>query len=126
MQSIAEALESMLPAFSTLGEEEVPLTQSLGRYLCQDIVAVLDSPPFDNSAMDGYAVRAEDVAGAAQGSAVRLPVRGESRAGGALPAPLEPRSACRIFTGAPMPAGADAVVIQADTERSGAEVAVVE
>jgi len=126
MQSIAEALASMLPAFSTLGEEEVPLTESLGRYLARDIAAALDSPPFDNSAMDGYAVRAEDVAGAAQGSPVRLPLRGESRAGGPLPAPHESGVACRIFTGAPMPEGADAVVIQEDTERAEAEIAVFE
>jgi molybdopterin molybdotransferase len=126
MQSIAEALASMMPAFSPLGEEEVPLAQSFGRYLSGDITAALDSPPFDNSAMDGYAVRAEDVAGAAQASPVRLAVRGESRAGGPLPSALEPATACRIFTGAPMPGGADAVVIQEDTERRGDEIAVLE
>jgi len=116
----------MLPAFSPLGEEEVQLTHSLGRYLSQDIAAALDSPPFDNSAMDGYAVRAGDVGTAERGSPVHLAVRGESRAGGPLPEALEPGAACRIFTGAPMPAGADAVVIQEDTERSGDEVAILE
>lgn len=126
MQSIAEALASMLSAFSPLGEEKVPLLQSLGRYLSQDIAAALDSPPFDNSAMDGYAVRAADLAGAAEGSPVHLPVGGESRAGGPLPSPLEPGAACRIFTGAPMPEGADAVVMQEDTKRSGLEVAILE
>lgn len=126
MHSVAEALASMLPAFSPLGDEEVLLTRSLGRYLSHDIFAALDSPPFDNSAMDGYAVRARDVAGANQGSPVRLPIRGESRAGGTLPSPLQPGAACRIFTGAPMPAGADAVVIQEDAERLGDEVAIQE
>ena len=126
MKSISEALASMLPAFSPLGEEELPLTQSLGRYLSQNISAAVDSPPFDNSAMDGYAVRAEDVAGASAASPVRLAVRGESRAGGPLPSTLERGAACRIFTGAPMPEGADAVVIQEDTERSGDGVAILE
>ena len=106
----------MLPAFSPLGEEEVYLTESSGRYLSRDLVAGLDSPPFDNSAMDGYAVRASDVALAEPDAPVRLPVQGESRAGGPLPGDLEPGAACRIFTGAPMPSGATAVVIQEDTD----------
>lgn len=109
----------MLPAFTPLGEEEVHLTEASGRYLSREVVARFDSPPFDNSAMDGYAVRATDVATAGPGNALELPVCGESRAGGPLPAPLEPGAACRIFTGAPMPAGADAVVIQEDTDREG-------
>jgi molybdopterin molybdotransferase len=126
MRSIAEALASMMPAFSPLGEEEISLTESAGRHLSRDVTATLDSPPFDNSAMDGYAVRAGDVEGAAKGSPIRLPVRGESRAGGPLPAPLRPGSAYRIFTGAPMPEGADAIVIQEDTERHGNEIAILE
>ncbi len=116
----------MLAAFSPLGEEEVPLTESTGRYLSRDIEAPFDSPPFDNSAMDGYAVHAADTTGAASGSPVRLPVRGESRAGGPLPAALGRGAACRIFTGAPMPADADAVVIQEDTQQEGDEVDIYE
>jgi molybdopterin molybdotransferase len=116
----------MLPAFSPLGEEEVGLTESSGRYLSRDVVARSDAPPFDNSAMDGYAVRAADVAAAVQSAPVRLPVSGEARAGGPLPAPLEPGAVCRIFTGAPMPAGADAVVIQEDTDRNGDEIEIRE
>jgi molybdopterin molybdotransferase len=88
MRSIAEALTSMLPAFSPLGEEEVHLTESSGRYVSRDMVARFDSPAFDNSAMDGYAVRAADVATATENTPVRLPLRGESRAGGALPGTL--------------------------------------
>ena len=126
MRSIAEALASMLPAFSPLGEEEVHLTESAGRYLSREVRARFDSPPFDNSAMDGYAVRATDVASATKDTPVRLPVRGESRAGGPLPEHLEPGAACRIFTGAPMPAGADAIVIQEDTDRDGDEVGIRE
>ena len=126
MISIAEALNSMFPAFSPLGEEEVPLTEAAARYLSRDVNAALDSPSFDNSAMDGYAVRASDVSNARAGAPVRLPVSGESRAGGPLPSPLEPGSVCRIFTGAPMPEGADAIVIQEDTERVGDAVDITE
>jgi molybdopterin molybdotransferase len=126
MKSIAEALASMLPAFSPLGEEEVHLTESGGRYVSRDVMARFDAPPFDNSAMDGYAVRATDVASAGRDTPVRLPVRGESRAGGPLPEPLKPGTACRIFTGSPMPQGADVVVMQEDTDRDGDEVAIRE
>ncbi|MBW2210171.1 MAG: molybdopterin molybdotransferase MoeA [Deltaproteobacteria bacterium] len=126
MRSIAEALASMLPVFSPLGEEEVHLTESSGRYVSRDVTARFDSPPFDNSAMDGYAVRAADVASASPDAPVRLPVGGESRAGGPLPEPLRPGTACRIYTGAPMPAGADAVIMQEDTDTEGEEVTIRE
>jgi molybdopterin molybdotransferase len=126
MRSIAEALKSMLPAFPTLGEEEIPLTEAAGRYLASDVVADLDSPPFDNSAMDGYAVRAVEVASASTETPVRLPVSDESRAGGGVPSELELGTACRIFTGSTMPPGSDAVVIQEDTKRSGEEVDIFE
>ena len=116
----------MLPAFSPLGEEDVHLTESAGRYVSRDVMARFDAPAFDNSAMDGYAVRAADVASACPDTPVRLPLGGESRAGGPLPGPLKPGTACRIFTGAPMPAGADAVVMQEDTDRVGDEVAIRE
>jgi molybdopterin molybdotransferase len=126
MRSIAEALAAMLPAFSPLGEEEVLLKRTAGRYLSRDLIARFDSPPFDNSAMDGYAIRVADVASASEALPARLLVRGESRAGGVLPSSLQPGTACRIFTGAPMPAGAGAVVIQEDTERDGDEVRIKE
>jgi molybdopterin molybdotransferase len=126
MQSIAEALASMMPAFSPRGEEKVPLLEAVGRYLSRDVAARFDLPSFDNSAMDGYAVRAEDVTGADKGSPIRLEVRGESRAGGPLPGELASGTACRIFTGATMPPGSDAIVIQEDTERAGDFVDVLE
>jgi molybdopterin molybdotransferase len=126
MQSIAEALASMMPAFSPLGEEEVSLLEAVGRTLSRDVTARLDLPSFDNSAMDGYAVRAADVAGASVDQPAQLEVRGESRAGGPLPSALVPGTACRIFTGAAMPSGADAVVIQEDTRRDGDVVEVLE
>ncbi len=126
MRSIAEALAAMMPAFAPLGDEEVHLTEASGRYLSRDVIARHDSPPFDNSAMDGFAVYAADVADATEGAPVRLRVQGESRAGGPLPRALAPGTACRIFTGAPMPPGADAVVIQEDTTREGDAVSIRE
>lgn len=116
----------MLPAFEPLGDERVHLVEASGRYIAREVRAGFDSPPFDNSAMDGYAVRSSDVESAGSGRAVVLPVRGESRAGVPLPGPLEPGAACRIFTGAPMPRGADAVVIQEDTRRVGERVQILE
>lgn len=126
MRSIDEALAGMLPAFPLLGHETVPLEEAVGRHLAADVVAVLDSPPFDNSAMDGYAVRAADVSSASAEAPVALTVRGESRAGGELPSRLPAGAACRIFTGATMPPDADAVVIQEDTTREGDRVAILE
>jgi len=83
---------------------------ALGRVLAASLTAAVSLPPWDNSAMDGYAVRAQDVAGAGEGSAVRLTVVGESRAGTAPDARVLPETAVRIATGAPLPPGADAVV----------------
>lgn len=120
--SIAEALERMLAAFAPVGLERVALLEARGRFLAEDLRARWDLPPFDNSAMDGYAVRAAELAGASAETPLTLPVVGESRAGGILPPPLRAGTAMRIFTGAPMPEGADAVVIQEDTMRDGERV----
>lgn len=120
MKTIAEALAEMLPAFAPVGATRLPLADALGLFLAEPLVARRDLPPFDNSAMDGYAVRSADLAGAREGAPVAVPVSGESRAGSPPPSePLAPGSALRIFTGAPMPPGADAVVMQEDTERDG-------
>lgn len=126
MRSIADALAAMLPAFPVLGTETVRVPEAAGRYLAEDVLAPLDSPAFDNSAMDGYAVRSEDVKGATTDTPISLQVLDESRAGGKTPSALRPGSACRIFTGATMPVGADAVVIQEDTMRQGDSVSVLE
>lgn len=115
MRSIGEALRAMMPAFRPVGTERVMLVDALGRFAARSPVARFDLPPFDNSAMDGYAVRAEDLAGASADAPRALPVVGESRAGGPTPGALEGGTAMRIFTGAKMPAGADAIVIQEDT-----------
>ena len=89
--------------------ERVAPEDALGRVLAEPLVAAVSLPPWDNSAMDGYAVRAADVADASEGRPVRLTVVGESRAGSAPDARVLPETAVRIATGAPMPAGADAV-----------------
>jgi molybdopterin molybdotransferase len=91
------------------GSEPVPAADAPGRVLAEPVVAAEQLPAFDNSAMDGYAVRAEDVAGASADSPATLPVAGDIPAGAAV-ARLEPGTALRIMTGAPLPEGADAVV----------------
>ncbi len=90
--------------------ELVPLAQARGRVLAEDLVAAISLPSFENSAMDGYAVRATEVAGASEDTPVLLPVGADIPAGRTEVPPLEPGTAHRIMTGAPMPAGADAVI----------------
>ncbi len=93
------------------GSETVPLAEAAGRVLAQDVVAPLDLPPADNSAVDGFALYADDLAADAP---TTLPLHGRAAAG-AMPAGLLPRGrALRIFTGAVMPAGADTVMMQED------------
>jgi len=112
MISVEEALSRILSVFRPLPSEVVSLERALGRVLAEDVVARLTQPPAAVSAMDGYAVRATDVAQVP----VRLRVVGEAPAGGAYDAPLQTGEAVRIFTGGPLPEGADAIVIQEDTE----------
>jgi molybdopterin molybdotransferase len=100
--------------------ETVPLTAARGRVLAADVTAPLDLPPFDNSAVDGYAVRHDDLV--ANGE-TKLKITGPLFAGSAPSAPIEPGQAVRIFTGAPMPSGADTVFMQEDTrEENGAVI----
>lgn len=124
MKSIREALEAMMPAFTTLGTERVTLMDAPGRFVAEPVLGRADLPPFSNSAMDGYAVRAEDVAGASEGAPAALTVAFESRAGGDAPPALQAGQAARIFTGAVMPEGADAVVMQENTEAGDGAVHV--
>jgi len=91
--------------------ETVPLVQALGRYTATALNARTDHPAFDNSAMDGYAVRVADLAA----HDFRLPLAGEARCG-AAPGTLASATTMRIFTGAPLPAGADTVVMQEDVQ----------
>jgi molybdopterin molybdotransferase len=118
LRSVEEAQSCLLAQASPLAEtEEVALDQALGRVLAAPIVSTIDVPPWDNSAMDGYALRLADL----QGERRRLRVAQRIPAGG-WGRELEPDTAARIFTGAPVPPGADAVVIQEVCSREGDEV----
>ncbi|HVF99251.1 MAG TPA: gephyrin-like molybdotransferase Glp [Chloroflexia bacterium] len=120
--SVTEALENILSYFSPLPAVEVPLMEALGTVLAEEVRSDMDNPPFDNSSMDGFAVRAEDTAGAGDDSPVNLRVTGHMPAG-AFPQPgdrVEPGAAFRIMTGAPVPPGADAVIRFEDTSEGRA------
>jgi molybdopterin molybdotransferase len=109
--SVEAARDRVLGAISgPLGSEQVPLESALGRVAAAAVQATTDLPPWDNSAMDGYAVRAVDVSSATEGQPVILRVVGEVAAGGQAGALTQAGTAIRIATGAPLPAGADAVV----------------
>jgi len=122
MLSVAEAQARIRGAFHQLGNEQVGLTEGLGRVLAEDVAARLTQPPVAVSAMDGYAVRAADVATVP----ARLRVVGAAPAGGAYAGEVGAGEAVRIFTGGPLPAGADAIVIQEDTTADGDTVVVNE
>ncbi len=124
MIQVHEALEIILSKIEFKGIEKVPLDQALGRILQEDIVARRPNPPLNNSAMDGYALIAEDVQTATPEKPVRLKVCEEVAAGYTGQKKIESGQAARIMTGAPIPSGADAVIMQEDTEKDGAHVLV--
>ena len=107
-----------------LSAEDVPVAECAGRVLAVDVSASVDVPGFDRSAMDGYAVRGEDTFGASAYAPLRLELIGESRPGRAFDGKLGPRQAVRIMTGAPVPDGADAVVMAEVCEERDATVEV--
>jgi len=116
---VEEALERVLSRLSTLGSEHVDLSRALHRVLAEDVAAGGDIPPWPNSSMDGYALRGDDTAGAAVGDPARLRVAGRVAAGMLVERPLIAGEAYRIFTGAPLPEGADAVIPQEDVREEG-------
>ena len=122
LMPVADARARILEALTPVSGENVSLAQALGRVLDQDVVACVTQPPVAMSAMDGYAVRAEDVAKIP----ATLTIVGEAPAGGAYDGHVGPGQAVRIFTGGPVPAGADAIVIQEDTSREGDQVTITE
>jgi molybdopterin molybdotransferase len=122
MISVEEALSRLLAPLEILPPEQVSVSESIGRVLAEDLSARRTQPPFAVSAMDGYAVRAEDVAKVP----ATLRIVAEIPAGAGFGGRLGPGEAARIFTGAPLPDGADAIVIQEDTERDGDRVRVAE
>jgi molybdopterin molybdotransferase len=119
MITVEEALKRVLASAETpLDEEKVALAAAYGRVLARDLEVLRTQPPFMNSAMDGYAVRAADTANVS----AEMTVIGESAAGRAFGGAVRPGEAVRIFTGAPMPEGADAIVIQEDVKREGERI----
>jgi molybdopterin molybdotransferase len=116
MLTVAEARARILEHFEPLPAEVIALQHARGRVLAEDVIAGENLPPFANSSMDGYAVRAVDTAGAAQAHPSALPVRGDVPAGSVIPPPLAAGTAVRIMTGAPVPEGADAVVPVEETD----------
>lgn len=109
---VAEAQARLLALAAPLPVETVPLVEAVGRWAAEDVVALRDQPSRDLSAMDGYAIRHAERPGP-------WTVVGESAAGGGLDRPLGPGEAARIFTGAPVPAGADCVLVQEEATRDG-------
>ncbi|NIK56852.1 gephyrin-like molybdotransferase Glp [Kribbella shirazensis] len=109
-RSVDEHLEVVLGRVTALPAFDQPLMDAVGLVLCEDIVSGVSLPGFDNSAMDGYAVQARDLAGASDENPISLPVVGEFRAGRSEPIVVTPGTCVRIMTGAPMPRGADSVV----------------
>ena len=122
MLATADALATLLGAARAVdGSESVPTLEASGRVLSADVVSPLDVPPMNTSSMDGYAIRTADLT--AHGNR-RLPVSQRIPAGHA-PDPLKPGTAARIFTGATVPPGADAVVMQEQTEAAADEVTIL-
>ena len=115
MRSPGDAARAILEGLRPLPVERLPLLDALGRVLAEDAVSPLDLPPWDNSAMDGYAVRAADLE--AGDGPWTLRIVEEIQAGAFPTRPLGPGECARIFTGAPIPEGADGVIRQEDTDR---------
>ncbi len=122
MIPVDEARSRIIGTFSRLPAEQIAISEASGRVLAEGIVSRITKPPHPVSAMDGYAVRAADIADVP----ASLKVVGEAPAGGAYGSILQPGEAVRIFTGGPVPDGADAIIIQENTERDGETVTVNE
>ena len=121
-----EALRLMLEDLAEIGEsEEVPLDGALGRVLEEDVTSPIDSPPFDRSAVDGYALRAEDTFPAREYSPVELRVVDEIVAGEESGVTVESGTAVKLMTGAKLPEGANAVIMQEMVEREGDVIRVL-
>ena len=119
---VADAQQRIIDAFEPLPAEQIFLADGLGRVLARDVASRRDQPPIAVSAMDGYAARAADVASLP----TSLNVIGYAPAGHAFDGAVAPGEAVRIFTGAPVPDGADTIVIQENTEQSGEVVRVID
>lgn len=124
MRSVDEALKIVLDNTKVLGTERIPLQDSYGRVLGEDIDSNIYLPPWDNSAMDGYAVKWEDIKGASKEQPAELRIIGDLRAGSMPDKSIRNGEAIRIMTGAPVPDGADTVVRVEDTKFEGDRVSI--
>ncbi len=118
MISVEQALDKILSYVDVLEAEDSPILDCLGQVLAEDIYSNVNVPPLDNSAMDGYAVRSGDTCGASRQSPRFLRVLGTASAGSITEREVAPGTAIRIMTGAPIPKGADSVVIFEDTDET--------
>ena len=122
LMPVAEALSRVLDTAAPLGPEQVAISTAHGRTLAHDLAAALTNPPFDSSSMDGYAVRAADIAKIP----TILTLVGESAAGWPYAGSVRQGECVRIFTGAAVPDGADTVVIQEDVTADGKNIRINE
>lgn len=113
--SVEEAQKSILGVFKPVDSISAPIEECVGRILSEDITATIDLPPFTNSSMDGFAIRAADIQQATKEQPIRLVVKAESAAGSPTSATIQENEAARIMTGAPLPDGADSVIPVEDT-----------
>lgn len=121
---LADALKIVLSKAKPLESEAVPFDRALGRVLAEDVVSEVDVPPFDRSAVDGYAVRAADTFGANDLKPVNLRLIGSVDIGAASKLHVEKGAAVKIMTGAPLPIGSNAVVMVEQTQAKGKNIAV--
>jgi molybdopterin molybdotransferase len=124
MESVEKYLAEVLAAITPLPPRDIRLSDALGAVLDGDVTAQWPLPSFDNSSMDGYAVRAADIVGATEQQPITLPVQGEIPAGDTTPHAIDPGSCIRIMTGAPMPKGADTVIPVEATDAGTQRVAI--
>lgn len=124
LRTFADHRDYLLSCIEELPPIGQQILDAVDLAICEDVISSVDLPGFDNSAMDGYAARAQDIASAERGRPVRLPVVGEVPAGRAAPHRLSPGTAMKIMTGAPLPRGADTIVPYEATDRGADEVLV--
>ncbi len=122
MIPVQQALDKILAKINFKGVEKVSLDEALGRVLAENVVSRINNPPLDNSAMDGYALIAADIQSATPENPVKLEVVEEIAAGYTAKGALKPGQAMRIMTGAPIPPGTTAVLMQEDTEKDGTSI----
>ena len=125
MITVEEAQEIIFAKIKTIDSSEIDIQDALGRVLSEDVFSERAIPPWANSAMDGYAVRSEDIKNATKGNPVELKVIERIQAGVKAKSVLREGEAIRIMTGAPMPQGADAIVLQEETEESDSGVVII-